>query len=79
MTITLIKDSVKFTRDSCFVGTVVPVSGKVEFCYLSSHCPAYARPTQETTKLEVRDADAGEEDAGAVLTKPRQNLDLSVL
>lgn len=69
---------VKFTRDLCFVGTVYLVSGKVEF-YISVPTVQRMHDPQETTKLEVRDADAGEEDAGAVLTKPRQNLDLSVL
>ena len=54
---------VKFTRDLCFVGTVYLVSGKVEF-YVSVPTVLYIHVPQETIKLEVRDADTGEEDGG---------------
>ena len=43
--------------------TVYLVSGKVEF-YVSVPTVLYIHVPQETTKLEVRDADTGEEDGG---------------
>lgn len=55
-----------FTKDLCFVGTVYLVSGKVEF-YISVPTVLYIHVPQETAKLEVRDADAGEEDGGQCL------------
>lgn len=55
---------VTFTRDLCCVGTVCLVRGKAEL-YVSVLTALCIHVPQGTAELEVRDADAGEEDGGS--------------